>query len=142
MERVAHCHCGSLQAIVPGEPSLSYLCHCKACQQRTGAVTHFGAYFLKEQVRPEGPSKVYSRIADSGFAIHFYFCPVGGTSVYWDSEKRLEHLGVAVGCFADASLPAPTHSYWEESRHPRLGLPPHSEHLELGVYADGTPMTR
>ena len=82
MERVAQCQCGSLRVIVSGEPVISYVCHCKACQQRSGAVVLSGAYFLKEQVRPEGSSKVYTRAADSGFAIHFYFCPACGTSVY------------------------------------------------------------
>jgi hypothetical protein len=142
VERVAQCHCGAFRAIVSGEPVLTYVCHCKACQRRTGAVVHSGAYFLKQQVRAEGASKVYSRVADSGFAIHFYFCPTCGTSLYWDSEKRPDHLGVAVGCFADSSFPAPTLSCWEESQHGWLGLPPYTEHLEFGLHADGTPMRR
>ena len=62
--------------------------------------------------------------------------------VYWDSEKRPEYLGIAVGCFADLSFPAPTLSCWEESQHSWLGLPPHTEHLELGLNADDTPMRR
>jgi hypothetical protein len=142
MERIAQCHCGSLRAVVSGEPALSYVCHCKACQHRTGTAVHFGAYFPKERVRPEGPSKVYSRIADTGFAIHFHFCPTCGTSLYWISDKRSEHCGVAVGCFADPSFPAPTLSCWEESRHPWLSVPPNTEHFELGIRADGSPMTR
>ena len=142
MERVGRCHCGSLRAIVSDEPTLSYVCHCKACQQRTGAVIHSGAYFLKEHVRTEGPSNTYSREAASGFAIHFHFCPTCGTSVYWRTDKRPDHCGVAVGCFADPSFPAPWHSHWEESKHPWLSLPAEMEHLELGVSADGTPMTR
>ena len=68
MERVAQCHCDWLRAIVSGEPSLTYVCHCKACQRHTGAVVHSGTYFAKEQVPAVGPSKVYSRTADSGFA--------------------------------------------------------------------------
>ena len=142
MERVAQCHCGSLRVIASGEPSLNYLCHCKACQRRTGAVVHSGTYFLKEQLRVEGPSKVYTRIADSGFQIHFYFCPTCGTSVYWNTEKRPDNFGVATGCFADPSFPAPTFSVWEESKHPWLSMPPDMDHLELGINADGTPLTR
>ena len=38
MERVAECHCGQLRATTSGEPGSVYVCHCKACQRRTGAV--------------------------------------------------------------------------------------------------------
>lgn len=142
MERIAQCQCGSLRAIASGEPVRSYLCHCKACQRRTGTVVHAGAYFLKEQVRPEGPSKVYTRVANSGFAVHFHFCPNCGSSVYWVSDKQPDYLGVAVGCFADPTFPLPIRSVWEESKHPWLGLPLDIVHLELGVNPDGTPTTR
>jgi hypothetical protein len=38
MERVAECHCGQLRVVTSGEPNNVYVCHCKACQRRTGAV--------------------------------------------------------------------------------------------------------
>lgn len=142
MERVAQCHCGSLRVITSGEPVSHYLCHCKACQRRTGAVVHSGASFLTAQVRTEGPSKVYARVADTGFAVNFHFCPNCGTSVYWVSDKRPDHRGVAVGCFADPTFPIPTLSVWEESKHPWLGLPAGMDHRDLGTNADGSPMTR
>lgn len=106
------------------------------------AVVHSGAYYPKENVRFEGASKVYSRIADTGFAAHFRFCPTCGTSVYWISEKQPDKLGVAVGCFADSTFPVPTHSVWEESKHPWLGLPSGMVHQKWGFNPDGTPMTR
>ena len=45
MERVGQCHCGSLRVIATGEPDRVYLCHCKACQRRTGTAFHFGATY-------------------------------------------------------------------------------------------------
>jgi hypothetical protein len=72
MERVAECHCGQLRAITSGEPDSVYVCHCKACQRRTGAVIHNGSRWLKSQVRIEGEHKIYGRIADSGFEIRFH----------------------------------------------------------------------
>ncbi len=88
MERIAQCQCGSLRAIAAGEPGSVYLCHCKACQRRTGTIVHTGAYYPKENVRFEGPSNVYTRVAATGFAVHFHFCPTCGTSVDWISDKR------------------------------------------------------
>jgi hypothetical protein len=60
MERTAECHCRSLKVIVAGEPERVYLCHCKECQRRTGAIVHSGATYLKGQVRIEGEHKVYA----------------------------------------------------------------------------------
>src|ERR1700737_924903 len=66
MERVAECHCGALKAIASGEPEYVYVCHCKACQRRTGTVVHSGSRWSKTQVRIEGENKIYARMADSG----------------------------------------------------------------------------
>jgi hypothetical protein len=54
MERTGQCHCGALRVIATGEPDRVYLCHCKACQRRTGTAFHFGATFWKERVRLDG----------------------------------------------------------------------------------------
>ena len=123
MERIAECHCGQLRAVTSGEPESVYVCHCKACQRRTGAIIHNGSRWLKSQVRIEGEHKIYGRMADSGFEIRFHFCPNCGTSVFWEGDRGPTTCGIAVGCFADPNFPAPTSSGWEESMHPWLGLP-------------------
>jgi hypothetical protein len=142
VERIAQCQCGSLRAIASGDPMLSYLCHCKSCQRRSGAVVHSGAYFLKANVQYYGPSKTYERMADSGFQVHLYFCPDCGTTVYWETDKYPDRCGIAVGCFADPTFPPPVMSMYEECKHPWLSVPPDIEHLVLGIDADGRPMTR
>ena len=124
MERVAECHCGQLRAIASGEPDSVYVCHCKACQRRTGAVIHNGSRWLKSQVRIEGEHKVYGRVADSGSEIRFHFCPNCGSSVFWEGDRSPTTCGIAVGCFADPDFPAPTSSGWEESMDRWLRLPP------------------
>ena len=137
MQRTAQCHCGSLRAVVSGEPRINNLCHCRLCQRRTGSIIHAGAYFLKAEVRCEGPAKVYSRVGESGSEVRFHFCPECGSSVYWELEKAPEMLGIAVGCFADADFPAPTFSVFEEEgRHPWLGLPADIARFSRGVSTD------
>jgi hypothetical protein len=54
MKRIARCHCDSLRAILTREPERVYVCHCEACQRRTGAVMHAGAYCKKANVQTEG----------------------------------------------------------------------------------------
>ena len=132
MERTAQCQCGSLRAIVTGEPTAVNVCHCKACQRRTGAVAHSGAYFKKSQVRTEGPDRTYTRDASEGRKISFHFCPNCGSSVYWEADIRPDHYGIAVGGFADPDFPVPTYSVWEEFKHAWVRLPEGLEHFRQG----------
>src|SRR5215470_8570643 len=97
MERTARCHCGALAVTAIGEPAWVNLCHCKACQRRTGAVFHCGAYFENSRVRIEGSHRAYARAADSGYEIRFHFCPTCGSNVYWQASRFPKHCGIAVG---------------------------------------------
>jgi hypothetical protein len=108
------------------------LCHCKACQQRTGGLVHGGAYFQADLVRIEGVGRIYSRSADSGFEMHFHFCPDCGSNVYWMASLFPHHYGIAVGAFADADFPEPSFSVWQESKHRWLVLPDRIEQFERG----------
>ena len=82
MERIAQCHCGSLRARTSGEPILVNMCHCRACQRRTGALAGSGAAFEKAQVTIEGDSKLFERDGQEGRNVRFHFCPNCGTSLY------------------------------------------------------------
>ena len=69
-------------------------------------------------MRTEGPSKVYVRGSDSGRKIEIHFCPDCGSSVFWYAEVVPDLIGIAFGAFADPSMPRPTLSVWETTRHP------------------------
>ncbi len=71
MTRTAECHCGQMKIVAEGEPERVYLCHCKACQRRTGTAFHWGVAFPKSAVRIEGAAKIYQRGADSGSQIRY-----------------------------------------------------------------------
>jgi hypothetical protein len=58
---VRNSHCGSLRVVASGEPEFVYVCHCRSCQRRTGAVVHSGCAYPKDQVRIEGDNNVYER---------------------------------------------------------------------------------
>jgi hypothetical protein len=132
MHRTAQCQCGSLRAIVAGEPDVVNVCHCKSCQRRTGAVMHSGAYFRRSEVHFEGETRLYVRTTESGRKMRFHFCPNCGSSVYWEADLRPDHYGIAVGAFADPSFPLPSYSVWEETIHPWIALPPALQHFPQG----------
>lgn len=132
MERTAQCHCGSLRVIASGEPQFVNACHCQACQRRTGAVVHSGAYYPKDQIRVEGPSKIYARDIEGVRKIHFHFCPDCGSNVFWHADLRPGLVGVAVGAFADPNFPPPSWSVWEQTKHGWVGLPADVQHFARG----------
>jgi len=48
--RHAACSCGQLHLTIEGEAARISMCHCLACQRRTGAVISNQARFRREQV--------------------------------------------------------------------------------------------
>jgi hypothetical protein len=78
----ASCVCGQLQVVLRGRPSRTSMCHCFACQQRTGSVFGVQARFATHQIVSEcGESVSYSRVGDSGCTISYAFCPKCGSTV-------------------------------------------------------------
>jgi hypothetical protein len=122
--RRAACSCGQLHLTIEGEPSRISMCHCLACQRRTGAVISNQARFRREQVTFAGEAATWMRTAESGNALTFHFCPTCGSTVYWEGEGFPGYVAVAIGNFTDPNFPAPTIAVWEESRHPWVSLPP------------------
>jgi hypothetical protein len=151
MTRIAHCCCGSLRAEAAVEPVFVAACHCMECQRRTGSPFSVSTYFPKEQVRAEGPSKVYERGSDSGRKIEFHFCPDCGSTVFWSAEAFSDLIGIALGAFADPSMPSPSVSVWEMTRHAwvafdhqldRFTVQPEIHDLDLGQLIHGAANVR
>jgi len=118
--RTASCACGQLRVACDGEPDLVSLCHCLACQRRTGSAFGIAAFFRRALVTVEGAAKRYSRPSDSGHPVDFHFCPDCGSTVYWEPRRKPDHVAVGVGAFADPAFPAPSQAVYEDCRHPWL----------------------
>lgn len=122
-KRHASCRCGRLRLVAHGEPVRISICHCLACQRRTGSVFGTQARFPEDQVSIEGEGKTYERIGDSGKAIRYVFCPECGSTVYYRLEAAPGVVAVPVGAFADPSFPMPRVSVYESRRHGWVRLP-------------------
>jgi hypothetical protein len=127
--RLASCSCGQLIAQVAGEPVRVSICHCLACQRRTGSTFAQQAKFRRDQVLVSGVSSEYVRVGDEGPGAKFHFCPTCGSTVYYEPQEQKEYLAIPVGAFADPSFPAPTFSVYEERMHSWVGLPEGIEHM-------------
>jgi hypothetical protein len=127
--RLASCSCGQLAARVTGEPVRVSICHCLACQRRTGSVFGQQARFPRHDVSPSGTSSVYVRVGDEGSRVKFHFCPRCGSTVYYELEGLPEYLAIPVGAFADPGFPAPSVSVYEERMHGWVVPPADAQHI-------------
>ena len=121
--RTAACVCGQLSIEVRGEPRGVGVCHCLACQRRTGSVFAALASFAAPY-QVTGEASEYVRVGDAGAAFRFRFCPVCGSTVFHTEEGYGDRsVSVAVGAFADPTFPRPQVSVYDKRRHGWVRLP-------------------
>jgi hypothetical protein len=106
------------------------MCHCLACQRRTGSTFGAQARFPRNRVCINGTATQYVRTADSGDHITFHFCPACGSTVFYQQDPEPDLIAIPVGAFADPFFPTPTVSVYEARRHAWTAIPPDVEHLE------------
>ncbi len=113
------CACGAIRYTVSEEPFVSYLCHCTACQKRTGS-----AFGISLQVPmagfslDKGEPVVRTRIADSGNELSMRFCGECGTTVYSGNTAR-PHVAVVFGGTLDDPGQVPIEAHiWTDSALP------------------------
>ncbi|MEO6799561.1 MAG: GFA family protein [Rhodanobacter sp.] len=127
--RTASCSCGQLVATTSAEPSRVSVCHCLACQRRSGSVFAAQARFPASAVTVRGSAKQFVRVGDEGGRATFNFCPHCGATVYYSMEGHAESLVIPVGAFADPSFPAPRFSVYEERMHSWVSMPRDMDHM-------------
>ena len=99
--REAACHCGQLRLEVDGDPFAVSICHCLACQRRTGSAFGMQAGFKAEQVQVAGRFSDFARISDEEDRKEhvFHFCPDCGSQVFYTEPS-------AEGSIAFTEFPA------------------------------------
>lgn len=122
--RTASCSCGQLSIEVQGEPGGVGVCHCLACQRRTGSVFAALAGFAPPY-KVSGTATEHVRAGDRGARFNFRFCPICGSTVFHTEEGYEDRsVSVAVGAFADPSFPPPQDSVYDHRKHAWVQLPP------------------
>jgi hypothetical protein len=114
----AECRCGQLKAACEGEPVRVSVCHCLACQRRTGSAFAAQARWPSEQVTVTGAAKTFERVGDEGSRVTYRFCPDCGSTVVYELDAMPDLIAVPVGAFADPSFPPPKFSVYEARKHP------------------------
>jgi hypothetical protein len=119
--REASCSCGQLTLTAEGDPIRISMCHCLACQRRTGSAFGIQARFTADRVRIAGRYAEYVRVSDEGEERTLCFCPDCGATVFWTPAP--DAIAVPIGAFADPTFPPPTVSVYGSRRHPWVSLP-------------------
>ena len=128
--RIASCCCGQLRVELYGEPGGVGVCHCRACQQRTGSafalLVHFGGPYT---VRGEVSEHV--RRGDGGARFRFRFCPVCGSTVFHTEEDvESDGVSIAVGTLQEPLESKPEVSVYDCRRLPWVNLPQETKRFE------------
>ena len=106
------------------------ICHCYACQRRTGSPFGYQARFAAESVTVSGRIQQFVRHADEGGEIRVSsFCPECGATVFFTGGESADLVAIPVGAFADPSFPPPQVSVWEERKHDWVTVPEEAEHI-------------
>jgi hypothetical protein len=126
--REAVCSCGQLRLTAEGDPIRISMCHCLACQRRTGSAFGIQARFPNDQVRITGRYSDYVRSSDEGEERTFHFCPDCGATVFYEVSVVPDAISVPIGAFAEPTFPPPRISVFESRRHPWLDLNVELEH--------------
>lgn len=122
--RIAACACGQLEAELQGDPVRVGVCHCHACQRRTGAPFGVQARFHRESlVAVRGERRMWTRAGDGGGLVTYTLCVTCGSNLFWEPDGLPEFLIVGVGFFAQKEFPAPTVSVYEERMPAWVRLP-------------------
>jgi hypothetical protein len=103
------------------------VCHCLACQRRTGSVFGAQARFAAAAVTVSGASTEFVRVGDAGTRTTFNFCPTCGATVYYRLPDEM--IAIPVGAFADPTFPAPVFSVYEERMHSWVTIPGDVTHM-------------
>ena len=124
----ASCQCGQLSATVPGPTMAVVICHCFACQKRSGSPFGEAAYYPHDQVAITGQSRQFTRTTSAGGTFDQFFCPECGTTVFMKGTKNPDVTGVPIGLFDDEHRMRPIRSVWEDRRHDWVAVPEEIQH--------------
>lgn len=128
VSRTASCRCGQLSATCEGEPVRVSVCHCFACQRRSGSTYAVQARFPADRVSITGEAREWVRITDSGNEARYHFCPTCGATVWYVAGPFGDNIAIPVGLFCDPDFPPPDFSVYEARKHPWVGINTEVEH--------------
>ena len=117
------CQCGAVRYQLSAAPLTLYACHCTECQKQSTSAFGMSLQVPRGGFRiVKGEPKVWRRTADSGMAVHCYFCGNCGTRLYHDAEFARDTVNIKPGTLDDTSGLDPVANIWTGSAQPWVHL--------------------
>lgn len=124
MKMTGGCQCRQVRYEVASPPLELYVCHCRECQAQSASAFGISVIVRSTDVRVlQGELKRWSRPADSGRTIDYFFCPNCGTRVFGGDKDRSDTISVKGGSLdAAPDLSAAVH-IWTSRKMPGVVIP-------------------
>jgi len=91
------CLCGAVTFAADGDVTLMANCHCKDCQQVTGAAYATLIFMAQDDVKVSGDVKSFEHSVDSGNVLTKQFCPKCGSQMFGMNAARPGGLALRAG---------------------------------------------
>lgn len=109
MSSSGSCQCGEIQYTVGDGPLMTYACHCRDCQKRTGSAFSMGAIYPISAIALKGALSAWERTSDDGNVNTRYSCSSCGNIIYGVSSASPDLIKLQPGTlddFGDVSVDA------------------------------------
>ncbi len=126
------CLCGAVTVRLARDPARVNMCHCSACQKRSGSPFGMAVWLADADVTVTGETRAYEFLSDKGRPTTNRFCPACGTTVTYVASINPGMVAVPAGIFADPDCPPPQRSVFEERRHFWVAVPEGAVRLPRG----------
>lgn len=123
MKATGGCQCGGIRYLFEGEPLMTYACHCRDCQRRTGSAFSEGMLVSAEHIDIEGEMTSWQRRSDTGAAKTRYSCAACGNIIYGSADNMPGLLLLQAGTLDDTTAVHPEMHMWLQSAQEWIGLP-------------------
>ena len=103
MKASGGCQCEGIRYTFKGEPLMTYACHCRDCQRRTGSAFSEGILILADQISLEGELSTWQRRSDTGVVKIRRSCASCGNIIYGTADNMTGLLLLQAGTLDDTS---------------------------------------
>lgn len=117
------CQCGSVRYVLTTEPIRLVACHCTECQRQSGSAFGLSMLVKRDSLTVTGPTKQFTRIADSGNDVAGVFCPDCGVRIYNAAKSAPDVLSLKPGTLDDTTWLRPGHFIWMKSAQGWVPVP-------------------
>jgi hypothetical protein len=109
------CQCQSVRYVVTMEPIRVLACHCTECQCQSGSAFAMSMPVKKDSLTVTGPTKQFTRMADSGNEVTGVFCPECGVRIYHVLKSAPDVTSIKPGTLDDTRWLRPGSFIWMKS---------------------------